>query len=522
MDPTYLYKYDLSVTKYPNQRSYEDIVVTYELTLGMLQGIYSYMELLYQYNLPTINYIIGPAYTGSGSLPGLLPISKVIPIPVFKSHNPLPLYAKYKSQSYHIAVSDPLSYRSEPNTRELYGEIPKIIDSSTPYEGYVLGVDKEGNKFITVLTHNLQEYIQGLLLADHIMRSSLKTSPSIRLYLAPNYVDYVMINQLSGFPLFSLPLELVSIITGYNACEWLSVNKRLKQLANSMKYVGERAINNKWRLSSSIQRKLRRKDYSDIDAIINGVNYGSIEIGSLLKYLHKGTEKLIDAISKKLLQTDDSLLDLTGYLSNASSEFLDHFLPLITPQIMNASSDVLTNIKRNPIIVDLMTRGILYPEINNMDDLSNLLSARISMDKLIVLTDRVMNGTSGINIPEVRYLSMLIYYLIDQTREDEDEYDISYVPGGRYMKFIRWLYANVYRVPIELYDSLVSLLYQIRITYDSTFAYNAITQLLTSDNLSRQSYERLQDIVDKGMEDYGFPDEFEPIQDRLIDMIGKF
>jgi hypothetical protein len=454
-------------------------------------------------------------------------------------------YANTKEcDPYSLAISDPLNYSVIRNfgnpeispTMDPFTGYPSILGrihnqgaldlrvntNSTPvsafpgYEGYVLAMKLERDTSLTasviVMTDNIYEYLQGVILAEYLHNAPGNSSKGVRVYNLPDQSNYTIISQLSGFPLLDLPTELVSIITCYNPCQWLLVNKKLNKLLNPYKYTDPKVKKLKYLITNKLGDRLDRKDYRDLDAVIKGVQSGQIDDQEVCYRIRAGAESLMKVILDKWLSSM-TVADILRKVPDLYPAYQDYILDRLLTIIPNLPESDINAIRRLPIIARLGSMDILYPaglEVHEIDELI-LKSDNVNIK---ILTSEILLDNPNFDIDKEFYIDRLLSAISERE-----------VVGWRasHTDFIRWFYSNISRVPRSPRDNeFVAILNKLPILADFEFVYKSIISLLESEYLTRESYLALETIIVTNIRKYGYPHDISDtllntIQSRLID-----
>lgn len=477
-----MFRYILQIDEY----SFE-----YDLTISMLQGIYSYMS--------------------------LLDLSNVMPknLPTFRSLDNLSSYDNNPSDiSYNVAISNPLYYKLPvDHTIQMKRELPEAVYGNNIIDGYLVSISKRTSMFvgISITTDNLSEYFSGMLLAEYVLNDKLERYPCIRLYQYNRNSDYSVVSRLNGFSILSLPKEIINLIVEYNPTQWLFVNKDLNRLSDQLKYT-DPILNNskvKARAIEGIRKQLLRKNYKNVNAILRGVQANRLDLTYLSKYLTRRTESLLKATVNR-----DNIYYIAIdniAIKDASTEFIDYVVELLKPEIPNLSVSQIQVLNSSSIMVDLMDRDILYFDVWDRQALEQLIPT-LSSDKLILLTKTAMKTPLKLHaISFDSYLGVLFTLFLNSPSQ-------SYLTDV-HMKFVRWLCSNIddsYQLHLS---SIVDLLYRSSIVPDINLVYDTISSLLEYQ-LTPQSLSKLEDLILEGIDKYGFPaDMFEQLQLRIESLL---
>jgi hypothetical protein len=400
---------------------------------------------------------------------------------------------------------------------DIVNTITKVEHLSTPHQvdlnhkGYVLGMEREAdNLFVNleVVTNNLDEYLQGVILAEYLYNPPGISTKGIRLY-SPETQDYLIISQLSGFRLLELPIELVNIIANYNPYQWLCVNKLLNKLSNPYKYTNNKVKEIEQVL---IEKRLQINNLRDLDSIVNGVKSGHINCDVLSCYLRPGTESLMKAVLDKWLNTI-SIIDILRGVSRLSKAFRQYILNKLIPIIPTLPESDLWIIRRLPIISELGRMDVLYPSGLETYEIELLIRDSRSED-LKTLTNEILNNNSKFDIDKDFYLDTLLSIIEEGFYEGEiDEWT------ANRMNFLKWLYSNMARIPRSHRDNrFVDLLFLLLPDIgDYELVYTCLSSLVYhSSHLDIRSYHEIDIKLSRRIVIYGYPEEMlEPILDTV-------
>lgn len=451
--------------------------IKYDLSLSMLQGIYSYVAITKEMNrLPS-------------NLPQLI---SNVPLNILSTNT---YTTPLRNPFTYIIITDPYG-RSAPGN-------PSIRLSSRDYDEYMISISGDKDKFkgITILTDNLLEYLEGILLAEFLLNEQQLNDSVVldqyeytRLYYKGQYLP---ISRLNGFPILALPIGLINNIIRYSSCDWLLVSKEFNNITNPIKYTDpilDKPEVNQVALDR-VEYELRTEDQSNIISIINGVKAGKLKIAKFSEYIDN--EELISVIIDKLMQdigilnivTDDSIVD------KASEKFIDYLLQIFVPYIPILSDDQRTLIEQSAIMVDLLDRNIMrYKEWNTIR--ITILIRNISSNRLIKLTTIAMEHPERLSVSSS---SSFLDILFNVHLRDNNALMIV----KNHMEFIRWLYSVLDNQYINYIEDLVELYDGLKIHGDLEFIYTSTTKLLQY-NLSVENLELLRGIIDFGISSYGF------------------
>jgi len=175
----------------------DGITRDYQLTLSHLQGIYTYRLILPDPH-PGVEMVrLSPAKTRT----------------------------LYDIPNYRAPMMYPLNYAA--------GSHPGEMSKPKGLSIRILGVTmmRYNTRYMGIETANLSEFISGFLTIQLILERSQNLHRFGIFSSVDN--DYIPLSLLNGFPLMSLPIEIVSIIMSYNPKTWFRVDRKLDAMSKS-------------------------------------------------------------------------------------------------------------------------------------------------------------------------------------------------------------------------------------------------------------------------------------------------
>lgn len=484
-----------------------DRVAYYDLTLPMLQGMYSYVMLL----------------ENSNRLPNLKNIG-------MNSEDPLLL--RSSSSSYFQPIFNPLTYTMPTRVED---DHPRFItNESQGANGYAITMPGLFSRIrsyniltlLIVVTDNMEEYLVGLLLLDMWITKS-ESVTNFRIYDAPDYENYLLVSTISEFPLLELPPEVILIIAGYYSCDWLSVSKLTSELASPRKYLDPRV--GILSIFKQIQNNIEHKESTS--AIINYIENSTkprdmYTLSGSLRW----NKQVMDAMTKKLFIINPKFLTDTEFHKKVSVEYWRHLLAKYSDIVYFADPPMILIVPQ--IHTEIAIEGLL-DRLNVFDPVEALGISRIlGVDQglqIRLLEDIVSNngilrrtatnpvtGTTKANFQEIEAVMEvnLIINKIINTSHTKISTQSKDIPPYR---VLRWIYANIPRLPEDVYfGSLARMLSTLTILPDVNFTHTAIANLLNTNQMQKIELRNLELAIDKGYRAYGFfLEDFEDLQAQI-------
>lgn len=489
-----------------------DTEAYYDLSVSMLQGIYSYVLL---------------------SLEDRKYRNKLLDISIIAEDDALPLLSDSSPNDlYFQAIYNPLEYKlpevEDPNLPVL------IVDGyKDPGNIYAIALPsmsrREPNGFtsvsmLSIVTENMEEYLAGLFLIDMLVTKS-KSVTSFSLYYTP-YSQSLLVSAISEFPLLELPPEVLLIITDHYPCDWINVNKFLNELVQRNKYLDPRA-DPEGRMASIIYGLQRNKEpaivyiknratqdelYELYNIISNRVNEEvvtnaildrAISLVGVIKFMEDARSKIrlgAEPIRRILSQYSDQLYFAEAYMFRHAGSYKNHA-------------------DQSYIALSFLNRL----EAASYDDYNNLDLGRLSEDLAVEVLEDIMKnngellrtavnpatGTRKEGFQEHVRFKYNIPKFINRIADDLNFFRTS----PRY-RFIRALYSVLNKVPDGPYMiKLSNILPSLSILADVEFVHTSISTVVGSQFLTGKELSDLESIITNGYRRYGFFRKmFEPLE----------
>jgi hypothetical protein len=268
----------------------------YDLTLGNLQGIYTFIALSNKEELQDL----------------------VKNLQIVKENDVSLFFERLRSRfpnivSYDEAMRQPLLDMSPVNGSAVH---PMNFPSRSPIIEFsrsstVICVSERcsGTSF-EVSTVNVSDYFAGLLLMSQLQQLALsdKSLTTFQIIDTKNPKNYELLSLLSGFELSLLPVELTSQILSYYPADWYLVSKDFYQLVHG-DLINDERVRYESRMRGALRMieefdSLSRHQIRSLLELINSNKSNFLSLYPLVKVMNKGMELLMKAITDKILKAD--------------------------------------------------------------------------------------------------------------------------------------------------------------------------------------------------------------------------